>query len=279
MAFILIEGLDRSGKTSVANKFKEDGFKIVHMSAPDKKYYEEGYSGESYFEEIVRMYDKYQGQDVVFDRTPYGEYVWSNVYNRASLLSEEDFEYLSQLEENNEVVKVLMYDENKEAHWQRCVADNEPLDRRQFIHANRLYDDLVRKYGFQRRQLKDFELAPTESEGDKTDEDGITIENGGNINTSESKPKSEPKNTDVQHISDVASLEYKIERANAIRVLLQTKIVKKKDDVYRSLEQDIKTFLNKELENIFKDKNEETFTSDEVQILKLYVQRIKEKIG
>jgi thymidylate kinase len=279
MAFILIEGLDRSGKTSVANKFKEDGFKIVHMSAPDKKYYEEGYSGESYFEEIVRMYDKYQGQDVVFDRTPYGEYVWSNVYNRASLLSEEDFEYLSQLEENNEVVKVLMYDENKEAHWQRCVADNEPLDRRQFIQANRLYDDLVRKYGFQRRQLKDFELVPTESDGDKTDEDGITIENGGNINTSESKPKSEPKNTDVQHISDVASLEYKIERANAIRVLLQTKIVKKKDDVYRSLEQDIKTFLNKELENIFKDKNEETFTSDEVQILKLYVQRIKEKIG
>jgi hypothetical protein len=195
------------------------------------------------------------------------------------LLSEEDFEYLSQLEENNEVVKVLMYDENKEAHWQRCVADNEPLDRRQFIQANRLYDDLVRKYGFQRRQLKDFELVPTESDGDKTDEDGITIENGGNINTSESKPKSGPKNTDVQHISDVASLEYKIERANAIRVLLQTKIVKKKDDVYRSLEQDIKTFLNKELENIFKDKNEETFTSDEVQILKLYVQRIKEKIG
>ena len=67
MAWIQVEGVDRSGKSSVAEMYKTQGYEVVHMDAPDKKYFIPGYSGPSYLEEMVDMYTKYSGKDVVFD--------------------------------------------------------------------------------------------------------------------------------------------------------------------------------------------------------------------
>lgn len=265
MAFILLEGLDRSGKSTVAELYKKKGYKVVHMNAPDKKYFEQGYSGPSYLEEIVDMYSAYNGKNVLFDRTCYGELVWPIIYGRKALLSAEDLEYLQQLENNSDTTKILMYDESKEAHWQRCVDNKEPLNRMQFVQAGRLYDDLAREYGFERKQLKDF----------------VKIEAGKSNSKNESASStSETRTPEVALVvTEVNTLETKLERANAIRDLLSTSLVKKKGDAFLSLDQDIKRFLEKELENIFTEKKTDDFTNDEVKILKIYAQRIKDKMG
>ena len=276
MAWILLEGLDRSGKSTVAAHYKEQGYDVVHMQAPNKKYIQPGYSGESYLEEIVRMYTIYGGKDVVFDRTIYGEEVWPEVYNRMPQLNAEDLEYLAQLEYNNNAVKYVMYDENKEAHWQRCVDNNEPLNRLQFTQARGLYDKLATNHNFIRRQLGDFEeefksVVELQEEGTSAGDADTT----GTIQ----QPKGSQSDPVLSSPSRGVSLEEKLERANAIRSLLKSSLVKKKGDVFGKLEQDIKHFLEEELEGIFKEKQKLDFTSEEVKILKLTAQRMKEKLG
>jgi len=103
VAWIILEGLDRSGKSTLAEIYKNQGFQIVHMEAPNKRYFKPGYAGASYLEEILEMYSKYAGKDVVFDRSPYGELVWPEIFGRQALLDDEDFEYLRQIEFNNEI--------------------------------------------------------------------------------------------------------------------------------------------------------------------------------
>lgn len=271
MAWILLEGLDRSGKSSVAEMYKKQGYEIVHMSAPDKKFFQPGYSGESYLEEIVDIYTIYNGKDVLFDRTVYGELVWPEIYNRMPLLAAEDFEYLQRLEYNNDAIRYLMYDENVDAHWKRCVDNKEPLNRLQFVQAGRMYDKLATKYNFEKRQLHDFvdeqAVAPSKNVGS----------NGTSSNTGQSRTSGET--TKSAPIPCNNSLEEKLERANAIRGLLQSPLVKKKGEIYESLEKDIKLFLEKELQEIFSEPKKNDFTQEEIQILKLTAQRMKDKLG
>ena len=86
--FLILEGIDRTGKSTVAKYYKAQGYEIVHLGAPDKKYTEPGYEGPSYFDDMYKMYSSYHGMDVVFDRSPYGELIWSAVYGREPLLTE-----------------------------------------------------------------------------------------------------------------------------------------------------------------------------------------------
>ena len=273
MAWILLEGLDRSGKSSVAEMYKKQGFDVVHMSAPDKKYFQPGYSGPSYLEEIVDMYSIYKGKDVVFDRTIYGEKVWPEVFNRIPCLNDEDYEYLQSLEYNEDAVRIYMKPEDQEAHWQRCVQNKEPLNRLQFVTAGRLYDELARKYNFETRQLSDFSEEDAETIPGTNKPDVSVPDSAGDVR----KPsKPEPK---VRKTVDARSLESKLSRANAIRTLLDTSLVRKKGPEFEELEQDIKNFLEKELKNIFTEERVDDFTQEEVQILKVYASRIKEKLG
>ena len=287
MAWILVEGLDRSGKSSVAEYYKKKGYTIVHMEAPSKKYYAEGYAGESYLEELVRLYSKYEGMNVLFDRTVYGELVWPNVYGRQSLLEPEDLDYLGQIERNNSTEKILMYDSNTEAHWQRCVDNNEPLTRQQFGRASLFYDRLAKEYGFKRKQLTDFpEIMPLAQSAPVATKTVESVQrNDGNV--SDSKPLNANPELGVAPRRDgtdrskraVESLDDRLELANTIREVLQSKILRKKGGAYDDLEKDIKQFLQVKLEEIFVGKQEEkSFSEDEIVILKLYAQRIKEKM-
>jgi thymidylate kinase len=280
MAWILLEGLDRSGKSSVAEIYKKQGYEVVHMEAPNKKYFQPGYSGPSYLEEIVDMYSIYDGKNVVFDRTIYGEYIWPEVYNRMPMLNEDDVEYLSRLEYNNNVTKILMYDEDVEAHWQRCVDNKEPLTRLQFVQASRLYDKLATKHNFQKTQLSEFSERP-ESTGSADagteQEDSGQGKHVGDTDNHGSGVQSETLVSPDRHKAKGEFLEEKLARANAIRVLLKNKIVKKSGEEFERLEEDIKNFLTQELENIFTPKQERHFTKEEIQILKLYAGRIIQK--
>jgi len=298
MSWILLEGLDRSGKSSVAKYYKDQGYEVIHMSAPDKKYFKEKYSGESYLEEIVRMYSKYDGKDVVFDRTVYGELVWPNIFGRLSLLNEEDLEYLSMMERNNDCDKILMYDSNTDAHWQRCLDNNEPLSRLQFGRANVFYERLAREYSFIKKELPDFpEIGvprSTRSDGAGTDsvsrDVGSASKHVGNndiVGPSDQDPKvgngiSNKVGNVGQSLSisedSITTIEQKLERANAIRSLLQGKIVKKQGKIYDDIDENIRRFLQRELDSIFtKRLDSEIFTENEVNILKSLVQRVQEK--
>ena len=295
MTWILLEGLDRSGKSSVADHYKKLGYQIIHMSAPDKKYFKPGYNGESYLEEMVTLYTKLEGKKVLFDRTSYGELIWPNVYGRAAMLSEEDVEYLRGIENNNNAERILMYDSNIEMHWKRCVDNNEPLTRQQFGRANIFYDRLVKDYGFVKKQLSDFPgLAPegsTRNDGQRVSSDESTSnslhEHGGDTNASGQDNGNSKMGTESElpvravqaNHSDVGSIEEKLERANAIRSLLQGTILKKKGGAYDDIEQVLRGFLQSELDQLFEGPKRNTaFSDEETTILKLYVARIKESM-
>jgi thymidylate kinase len=300
MAWILLEGLDRSGKSSVAKHYESKGYKVVHMSAPDKKYFREDYSGESYLEEVVRMYSMYDGQNVVFDRTIYGELIWPNVYGRLSLLNDEDIEYLSMIERNNEAEKILMFDENTEAHWQRCVDNNEPLTRQQFGRANVFYERLAADYGFDKKELPDFpeigvqktprdDSSRERSVGSDVSSSSSDAGDNGTIRSSDENSSLGVSNTDKIFDESLSSstlgdsqktIETKLERANAIRSLLQGKIIKKKGEIYDDLDASVREFLQRELDEIFapKPRTVQCLSDDEVVILKQMAQRVLDKM-
>ncbi len=277
MAWILLEGLDRSGKSTVAEMYKKQGYEVVHMDAPDKKYSEPGYEGPSYLEDIVHMYTLYNGKNVLFDRTIYGEKIWPEIFNRMPLLNSQDLEYLRRLEYNNEAVRYIMHDEDFDAHWQRCVDSKERINRIQFAQAAVLYDKLAQEHSFEKKQLGDFDTedakALSKDESDATPDKNTS--SVGDIRQDLNKSRS----TRHSGVSGERTLEEKLERANAIRSLLGSPLVKKKGEIFKGLEKDIKGFLEQELEEIFSESKKDIFTQEEVHILKIYAQRIKETLG
>ena len=92
MAWKVICGIDRSGKSTVAEFYKTQGYEVIHLSAPDKKYSRSGYVGNTYFEDMIELLMSKTGKDVFWDRSWYGERVWPFVYGREPQLTEEDVE-------------------------------------------------------------------------------------------------------------------------------------------------------------------------------------------
>jgi len=257
---ICLCGLDRTGKTSVAESFKAKGFEIMHLSAPDKKFFTEGYSGPSYLEEYVEMLLSFQGKNVVMDRFWDGEFVWSKVYGRIPLLTEEDLETLQEIERSMDVQYILMHDQNVEAHWKRCVDNKEPLTKAQFVLARKLYGELADKYGFQRKTLSDFPEVPItaqEAQVSKTD--------------SQEKP--------AAPVLKLTNEQVKLETANAINEVLGKRIVKQKGPIFDKIEINLRTFLNTELGKILGTKTENIgtqFSSEEVELLRFFCKKLKE---
>lgn len=277
MAWIILEGLDRTGKSSVGELYKRQGYEIIHMSAPNKKYSQPGYTGPSYLDELLDIYMRSSGKDVVFDRSGYGEFIWPFVYNRKSQLTDEDIEVLQDIENQNDVQKILMYDANTEAHWKRCVDNNEPLTRPQFNQANVLFDKMARKYGFDRKQLGDFAalqksvVSPVSSN---------VQPNAGNVVEAPVEQVGEAPDVSGRQVSSSEKSRelLKLEKANAINDVLSKRIIKSKGAIYDDLEKDIRDFLHAKLSTIFGENEAKGFTPDEVQILKIYCKQLKQKL-
>jgi len=259
MSLLCITGLDRTGKSTVATHYESLGYEVVHLSAPDKKYTQPGYAGPSYFDDYIEMLMSFNGKNVVMDRFWDGELVWPFIYNREPLLSEEEIETIREIESAMGVNYILMHDPDSKAHWQRCVDNKEPLTRSQFIHANAAYQKMAAKYGFEIKTLSDF--TP------------IVLPK---VSPVESAPLME-SHMEIKAINKTPE-QIKLEKANALNEILSKRIIKQKGEYYDQIEKDIKIYLNNKLGSLLGSNIlEDTFSQNEIRILKTLVDRLKEK--
>jgi len=277
MAIVILEGLDRTGKSTVAAYFESKGYQLIHMSAPDKALSQPGYTGPSYLDQMVDMLQKGAVNDIVLDRSHYGELVWPQIYGRKPMLSEDDFEVLREIEESIGVKRILMYDKDAEAHWQRCVDNKEPLTKAQFVRARSIYSSMGQKYGFESVTLpvfvKEYELDPEilatpvqpDSAGSQVEPDQPTAQ----------VKSGKPRAAGVK-VLDQRQL---LEKANAINNILEKPILKQKGLLYDELEADIRNFLNMKLAEIFgkNTPDSNSFTKEEVAFYKAMFKRATEK--
>lgn len=255
MSLIILEGLDRTGKSSVAAFFEAKGYELVHQSAPPK-----GMTADLFLEEQMQLISSAASKNIVLDRSYYGELVWPQVYGRESLLSEENLETLRELEESVGTVRILMVDLNVEAHWKRCVDNNEPLTKLQFGKARTLFSTIAEKYGFDRKTLRDFPEIP--------------------IVQQEVKVKSMNEPTNTVPTQKLTNEQIKLETANAINDILSKRLIKQKGPIYDKIEINLRTYLNTELGKILGTKTENSigqFSTEEVELLRFFCKHLKEK--
>lgn len=279
MAWVVLEGLDRTGKSTVAELYKKQGYEVVHMSAPSKKYREPGYSGPSYMDDILDQLMKYDNKDVIFDRSWYGELVWPYIYNRDPALNEDDFDLIMEFEDRNQVERILMIDPNTSEHWARCVANKEPLNINQFKIAGTLFNKLAHKYGFAPKELKDFKNV--EAKDNKQPSPLVKQEEPLKKGQAEAAVPvaSSSVSATVQILQQEDELD-KLEKANAIRDIITKRILKQKGGAFDKLEDDLKAFLKNKLSEIFSEQSQKvSLSEDEITILKLYCQQLKEKVS
>lgn len=282
MAWVILEGVDRSGKSSVAEYYKQQGYTIVHMLAPRKEFLQPGYSGPSYMDEMLDMYLTYDGQNIIFDRSIYGETVWPYVYGRKPQLTDDDIEVLREFEDRNEVRRILMIDTDKSAHWKRCVDNKEPLNYGQFMQAGALYSKMAHKYNFIINELKDFdsikrdvkhaEIAAKDAQpvNSSITQEGSLTERTSETNTNSINPVDSQTSDDSELV--------KLEQANAIKDILSKRILKQKGGAFDQLEDSMRSFLKTQLSSIFnKEDSKNKLNDDEVAMLKLMCQRIRAK--
>lgn len=280
----IIEGLDRTGKSTIAEYYKKQGFEVIHMSAPDGKYKEPGYTGPSYLDDMMEVLTSSIGKNVLLDRSYYGEMVWPQVYGREPMLSEEDIEILREVEDSlEEVERIVMWDPNTEDHWQRCVDNNEPLNKHQFKIANLLFDKLAEEQNFGKLTLGEFNaLQKVEDTNGPEEEGGHEAPHTSPVLNGEVEDKGEdmaPEATSAvkDRQQDKTAAQVRLEKANAINKILSKKIIKSKDMYTEEVELMIRSFLNVELSKLLGEYQDSVFSDEEVQVLKLFVERLKSK--
>lgn len=278
MAWIFIEGLDRTGKTTVCELYKKQGYEVVHFSAPSKKYSEAGYAGNSYVDDIMELYLELDNKDVVFDRSSYGELVWPKVYRRKAQLDLEDLSALRELERQNKATYILMHDPDMASHWKRCVANKEPMDRDQFKLAHTLFTTELEKFAFKPQTLEDYKIHfLLDPEAKKQTEEALTPPpTSDQEKTATSGPAIETKNDSIK-VNGKSPEQARLEKANAINDVLSKKIVKGRGKTYDDIESSIRTFLNTELGKILGQPSNENLNAQEVEVLKAMVKRMLEK--
>jgi hypothetical protein len=268
MAYIVIEGVDRSFKSSLAKIYESQDYKVIHFSAPDNKYYQPGYTGPSYFDNIMEMLVSLSGQNIAFDRSWYGETVWSQVYGRKPMLSDDELDIIREIEEHNSVSRILMVDSDVEAHWKRCVDNKEPLTRSQFNSAYQLYHIMADRYGFEVKTMHDFIKPSQEVKDMQPQQSEVHLANSStNVVKIETSIKLTPE-------------QLKLQQANAINEVLSSRVVKKKGAEYDHIESRIREFLNSELSKILgtsANQNLPPFTNEEITLLKALANRVKDK--
>ena len=145
MALVYTEGLDKTGKTTVAEYFKKQGYEYIHMSAPAK-----GHTKSSYIAEILVIIANTSGKNVYLDRGWVGEAVWPQIYNREPLLDNTDiiiFNLLCERIHDGDVSYIYMYDDNKEAHQERLRKFKEPSY--DYDKVYNLYKEVMEEYSFE----------------------------------------------------------------------------------------------------------------------------------
>lgn len=287
MALVLLEGLDRTGKSTVASYFETLGFEIVHMAAP------KGVTADEYLQDMVDLLSSAATKDLVLDRTHYGELVWPQVYGtpqrpRTPLLNEEDIEALREIEDSVGVQRIWMTDDDLKAHWQRCVDNKEPLDKAQFTRARALFSNVAAKYGFEKVTLqtfvKKFPDAQAIVDGQKaTDLETKTLQmsgpdENGKYKTTEVDTSGPANSSTAAKYPGKSQEQHKLEVANIINDVLSKRILKGKGTVYDNLENELRAFLNTKLGKLLGGAPSDTsLNQEEVQFYKEMFKRAMNK--
>jgi hypothetical protein len=262
VALVILEGLDRTGKSSVAEHYKSQGYELVHQSAPAK-----GTTPDLYLEEQMGLVSAAAHKDIVLDRSYYGELVWPQVYGRESLLPEDSLDVLREIENQVGTTRIMMVDNNVEAHWKRCVDNKEPLTKPQFVRARTLFSKVADDSGFERRTLADYPELFRDAVQAQPVAERKTLPD-------------EPVERGEQLVARVSAEQQKLEYANAINDVLSKRILKSKGPIYDKLEDTLRVYLNSELGKIFGTKAEAVspsqFSKDEVELLKFFCGKLKE---
>jgi hypothetical protein len=274
MAWICCEGIDRSGKSTVAEFYKTQGYEVIHLSAPDRKYSKPGYIGNTYFEDMVELLVSKTGKDVFWDRSFAGERVWPFVYGREPQLTEEDVDYLRELEDQNQTQRILMVDTDLRAHWKRCVDNKEPLTAQQFQLAHQLYSAMAHKYGFSVLSLPQFleanNVKPIAQNVSVPPPAVAPVAPAGHVPSPTVVPEKVPE-------TKLTESQQRLEVANAINsVLNQSRVLKKHGWPYDDLEKDIRSMLNDKLGDLLGHPSEK-LSKEDVSIVREFVKRLKEK--
>jgi hypothetical protein len=171
-----------------------------------------------------------------------------------------------------------MYDSDMEAHWKRCVENNEPITKAQFTKARSLYSQMSHRYGFEMITLPKFtkqfpeaeqfvskqepSSSPSLPSHSATEDRTILIEN------SELKPASNDNPKTPEQL--------KLEKANVINEVLSKRILKLKGPVYDELEVDLRDFLNTKLSKLLGGTSKEpSLTAEEIKFYKaMYIRAL-----
>ena len=281
MALVLLEGLDRTGKSTVASYFETLGFERVHLSAPPK-----GTTSDDYLQQMVDLLSTAATKDIVMDRTHYGELVWPQVYSnpqkpRKALLDEEQIDILREIEDSVGVQRIWMTDNAIDAHWKRCVENNEPLDKSQFTRARALFSSMAHKYGFEPITLPQFlaKFPDAKEHADQQTAEALeqktlqkTVTDDKTEEVVETKPVATAKK------SGKSPEQHKLEVANVINDILSKPILKGKTSVYADLENEIRAFLNSKLGRLLGGGSSElSLTPEEVRFYKEMYKRAIDK--
>lgn len=274
MALVLLEGLDRTGKSTVAAYFETLGFEKIHMSAPPK-----GTTADEYLQTMIELLSSAANRDLVLDRTHYGELVWPQIYGRKALLDEEAIEALREIETSVGVQRLWLTDDDLKAHWQRCVDNKEPLDKAQFTRARGLFSNVAQQYGFEKVTLQTFIKQFPDAQ--KIADENVAADL--HKKTLQPTPNLDPGITATQPTSKLppgkSPEQHKLEVANAINEVLSKRILKSKGSVYDDIENEMRHFLNTKLGKLLggASANELNLTQEEVKFYKEMYKRAKDK--
>lgn len=283
MSLILLEGLDRTGKSTVAAYFETLGFERIHLSAPPK-----GTTADQYLQEMLDLISSAATKDIVLDRTHYGELVWPQIYGRKPLLDEEAIEALREVENSVGVQRLWMTDDDLKAHWQRCVDNKEPLDKGQFTRARGLFSNVAQQYGFEKVTLQTFIKQFPDAQKIVDDQKGaalasqtlpVTSDGKGNSVTTEVELPVTPVGSTAAKYPQKSREQHTLEVANAINEILSKKILKTKSPVYDDIENEIRHFLNTKLGKLLggQTSSELSLTQEEIKFYKTMYKRANDK--
>lgn len=273
MALVLLEGLDRTGKSTVAAYFETLGFEKIHMSAPPK-----GTTPDQYMQEMADLLQTAATRDIVLDRTHYGELIWPQIYGRKPLLDEEMIDALREIEDSVGVQRIWMTDDDLKAHWQRCVDNKEPLDKAQFTRARGLYSSMAQKYGFEKVTLQTFIKQFPDAQGIVDQQNAGVLETKTlqvtNGVTTEVEIPTTPVSSTAAKYPGKTPQQHKLEVANAINDIMSKRILKTKGLVYDDIENELRHFLNTKLGKLLGGEvNELSLTPEEIKFYKAMYKR------
>lgn len=280
MSLILLEGLDRTGKSTVASFFETLGFERIHLSAPPK-----GTTADQYFQQMADLLASAANKDIVLDRTHYGELVWPEVYGRKPLLDEENIEVLREIEDAVGVQRIWMTDNAIESHWKRCVDNKEPLTKVQFTRARALFSTMAHKFGFEPITLQQFVTKYPDTQQIIDQEKAASLENktlqvatSGDTTTVTEVNVQQPITSTPAKYPGKTPEQHKLEVANAINDILSKPILKGKNTIYNDLENELRAFLNTKLGKLLGGGSSETsLNPDEVRFYKEMYKRAIDK--